>query len=165
MSRLTVWAIRIVLIITFLGSLFVHAVMIPLIGADLADLRPAYEYLRVPIIVIAAVGVLTIEVAVVCVWQLVSMARRGTVFSQRSFRYVDITIAAISVAAALVFVFAALIAPGEAAAPGVVLLIGGVGLLITGVALIVVVLRALLAQAVAKDVEASHLKAELDEVI
>jgi hypothetical protein len=46
-----------------------------------------------------------------------------------------------------------------------VLLIGGAGLLVAGVALIVLVLRMLLAQAVARDAEASHLQAELDEVI
>ena len=42
---------------------------------------------------------------------------------------------------------------------------GGIGVTILGVALIVVVLRMLLAQAVARDVEAMQLKAELDEVI
>ena len=42
---------------------------------------------------------------------------------------------------------------------------GGIGVAILGVALIVVVLRMLLAQAVARDVEAMQLKAELNEVI
>jgi low affinity Fe/Cu permease len=42
---------------------------------------------------------------------------------------------------------------------------GGIGLAILGVALIVLVLRMLLAQAVARDVEAAHMQAELDEVI
>jgi hypothetical protein len=42
---------------------------------------------------------------------------------------------------------------------------GGIGLAILGVALVVHVLRMLLAQAVARDVEATHMRAELDEVI
>ena len=42
---------------------------------------------------------------------------------------------------------------------------GGVGVGILGVALIVFVLRMLLAQAVARDVEAAQLQAELDKVI
>jgi hypothetical protein len=46
-----------------------------------------------------------------------------------------------------------------------VLLIGGAGVLVAGIALIVLVLRMLLAQAVARDAEAHHLQAELDEVI
>jgi hypothetical protein len=46
-----------------------------------------------------------------------------------------------------------------------VLLIGGTGVMIAGVALVVLVMRTLLAQAVARDAEAQHLQAELNEVI
>ncbi|MDQ1032865.1 hypothetical protein QF035_010447 [Streptomyces umbrinus] len=42
---------------------------------------------------------------------------------------------------------------------------GGIGLAILGVALIVLVLRMLLTQAVARDVEATQTQAELAEVI
>ncbi|MFE3475259.1 MULTISPECIES: DUF2975 domain-containing protein [unclassified Streptomyces] len=49
--------------------------------------------------------------------------------------------------------------------PGVILIMGGVGAAILGVALIVLVLRTLLTQAVARDVEATQLQAELDEAI
>jgi hypothetical protein len=41
----------------------------------------------------------------------------------------------------------------------------GVGVAILGVAMVVFVLRMLLVQAVARDVEATHLRAELDDVI
>jgi hypothetical protein len=47
----------------------------------------------------------------------------------------------------------------------VVLLIGGAGVLVAGIALVVVVMRMLLAQAVARDGEAHRLQSELDEVI
>jgi hypothetical protein len=50
-------------------------------------------------------------------------------------------------------------------APGIVLIICGAATMIAGVALVVFVLRMLLAQAVARDTEAQHLQAELDEVI
>jgi hypothetical protein len=42
---------------------------------------------------------------------------------------------------------------------------GGIGMAVLGGALIVLVLRMLLAQAVARDVEAAQMQAELDEVI
>jgi low affinity Fe/Cu permease len=42
---------------------------------------------------------------------------------------------------------------------------GGIGVAILAVALIVLVLRTLLAQAVARDVEAAQMQAELDEMI
>lgn len=101
----------------------------------------------------------------VCVWRLVTMVRRGTVFSHAAFRYVDAIIGAIVAAALVWFAVTALNAPGQRDDPGVTLIMGGVGLAILGVALIVLVLRTLLAQAVARDVEAAEMQAELDEVI
>jgi hypothetical protein len=93
------------------------------------------------------------------------MVRRGTVFSHAAFRYVDIMVGAIVAAALVWFGVTALNAPGQRADPGVTVIMGGVGVGILGVALIVRVLRMLLAQAVARDVEAAQMQAELDEVI
>ena len=101
----------------------------------------------------------------VCLWRLVTMVRRGTVFSHGAFRYVDIIIGAIASASALLFLLGVILAPGDAVAPGIVLLIGGAATVVAGIALVVVVMRSLLAQAVAREAEASHLRAELDEVI
>ncbi len=110
-------------------------------------------------------GVVSVQVALVCVWRLVTMVRRGTVFSHAAFRYVDVVIGAIVAVALVWFAVTVLNAPGQRADPGVTVIMGGVGLAILGVALIVLVLRMLLAQAVARDVEASQMQAELDEVI
>jgi hypothetical protein len=102
---------------------------------------------------------------VLCVWRLATMVRRGTVFSHAAFRYVDIIIGAIVAAALGWFAITAVDAPGQRDDPGVTLIMGGIGVAILGVALIVLVLRMLLAQAVARDGEALRLRAELDEVI
>jgi hypothetical protein len=99
------------------------------------------------------------------VWRLVTMVRRGTVFSHAAFRYVDIVIVAIVAAALVWFAVTAINAPDQRDDPGVTLIMGGIGVAILGVALIVLVLRMLLAQAVARDLEASRMRAELDEVI
>jgi len=104
-------------------------------------------------------------VALVCVWRLVTMARRGTVFSNAAFRFVDVLIGAIVAAALVWFAVTAINAPGQRDDPGVTLIMGGIGVGILGVALLVLVLRMLLVQAVARDVEASRMRAELDEVI
>ncbi|MFI8187607.1 DUF2975 domain-containing protein [Streptomyces sp. NPDC085946] len=165
MGKLTVLALRAVLVVLLAGSVFVQAVMVPLLAADLEGLRPEYAYLRVPLLAIFFLGVVAGQVVVVCVWRLVTMVRRGTVFSHGAFRYVNIVIGAFVAAAVLVFALAVVLAPGEAVAPGVVLLVCGVSLATLGVALIVLVLRMLLAQAVARDVEAAQLQAELSEVI
>lgn len=162
MGSLTVLALRIVLAIALAGSVFVQAVMLPLLWIDL-DEAPAT--VRAPLVVIVFLGIVTMQVSAVCVWRLLTMVRRGTVFSLAAFRYVDIVFGALAAASLLTFGMAVTLAPGEAVAPGVVGLICGLSVVVAGVALIVLVLRMLLAQAVARDAEADHLQAELDEVI
>ncbi|KIH99089.1 ABC transporter [Streptomonospora alba] len=165
MGRLTVLALRAVLGVLLAGSVFVQAVMVPLLAADLEGLDPQVAHLRTPLLVIVFLGIVAVQVLLVCVWRLVTMVRRGTVFSHAAFRYVHVVIGAIVAAALLVFALAVLLAPGEAVAPGVVLLLCGASVAVLGVALIVLVLRMLLAQAIARDVEAARMRAELDEVI
>ncbi|WP_392896472.1 DUF2975 domain-containing protein [Streptomyces sp. LN699] len=165
MGRLTVLALRAVLVMLAAGTVFVQAVMVPLFATDLEDLDAQYAHLRVPLLAVTVLGVVAVQVVLVCVWRLVTMVKRGTVFSHAAFRYVDVVIGAVVAAALLVFILGVVLAPGEAVPPGMVLLIGGAGVGVLGVALIVLVLRMLLAQAVARDVEAAHMQAELDEVI
>ncbi|MFE6856204.1 DUF2975 domain-containing protein, partial [Streptomyces sp. NPDC057674] len=118
-----------------------------------------------PLRVIVALGMVVAQVALVCVWRLVAMVRRGTVFSLAAFRYVDGVIGAIVAAAVLWFAVTAINAPGQRDDPGVTVIMGGIGVAILGIALIVLVLRMLLVQAVDRDVEAARMQAELDEVI
>jgi hypothetical protein len=166
MGKLTVLALRIVLALALAGSVFVQAVMVPLLARDLnEDFTPDIATVSTAVIVIVLLGIVTIQVTMVCVWRLLTMVRRGTVFSHAAFRYVDVVAGAVAAASLLTFGLGVVLAPGESVAPGVVLLIGGAGVLIAGVALVVVVLRMLLAQAVARDAEAKHLQGELDEVI
>ncbi|MCP3770038.1 DUF2975 domain-containing protein [Streptomyces sp. MAR25Y5] len=165
MGKLTVLALRAVLVVLLAGSAFVQAVMVPLLAMDFDDADAALASVRTPVIVIVVLGVVTAQVVLVCVWRLVAMVRRGTVFSLGTFRYVHVVIGAFVAAAFLVFALAVVLAPGEAVAPGVVLLLGGVVVAILGVALVVLVLRMLLAQAVARDIEAARMRAELAEVI
>jgi hypothetical protein len=162
MGKLTILALRVVLALGLAGSVFVQAVMVPLFWVDLDEAPPG---VRISLVVIVVLGIATMQVSAVCVWRLLTMVRRGTVFSHAAFRYVDIVIGAIAAASALTFGVAVTLAPGEAVAPGIVLLVCGVSLVVAGVALVVLVLRMLLAQAVARDAEAQHLQTELNEVI
>jgi len=143
------------------GTVFVQASMVwALIAKPVEGPLPL-----TPLRVITILGMLSVEVALVCVWRLVTMVRRGTVFSHAAFRYVDVIIGAIVAAALVWFAVTAINAPGQRDDPGVTPIMGGIGVAILGVALIVFVLRMLLAQAVARDVEAAQLRSELDEVI
>ncbi|MCI2424028.1 DUF2975 domain-containing protein [Saccharopolyspora sp. K220] len=163
MGKLTVHALRAVLVAVLAGTVFVQALMVWALvsGSDPEDGSLPLTSLRV----ITILGLVTVQIIGVCVWRLVTMVRRGTVFSHAAFRYVDIVIGAIVAAALVWFAVTAINAPGQRDDPGVTLIMGGVGVAILGVALIVLVLRMLLAQAVARDIEASRMRAELDEVI
>ena len=163
MGKLTILALRIVIAMVLAGSLFVQVRMVPLLSNDLVE-AGAPDGPRVALLAIVVLGILCVQVVSVCVWRLLTMVRRGTVFSHGAFRFVDIIFGAIALAAVLVFGTAVILAPGETA-PGIVMLICGAALMIGGVALVVLVMRTLLAQAVARDVEATQLRSELDEVI
>jgi hypothetical protein len=161
MNALLINALRVVIVLTVAGTLFVQVWMMPLIWQDLDQAPPVP---RTIFIVILVLGVLTLQISAVCVWPLLTMVRRGSVFSDAAFRYVDVIIGAIATAAVLTFALAVLLAPGDTA-PGIVGLICGAALVIGGVALIVLVLRLLLSQAVAREREAERLRSELREVI
>ncbi|MFF7680226.1 DUF2975 domain-containing protein [Actinacidiphila glaucinigra] len=161
MGKLTVWALRAVLVVVLAGTVFVQVGMVWALANDPEDGSLPLTPLRL----VTILGMVSAQVALVCVWRLVTMVRRGTVFSHAAFRYVDVVIGAIVTAALAWFAVTAINAPGQSEDPGVTVIMAGIGVAILGVALLVLVLRMLLAQAVARDVEASQLRAELDEVI
>lgn len=122
-------------------------------------------------VTIVVLAIVTLQVIGACVWRLLTMVGRGTVFSLGAFRYVDLIIAALASLAILTFALAVVArfanhaVPEDEVAPGLVALVCGLTLVIAGVALLVYVLRTLLAQAVALDTEATTLRSELEEVI
>lgn len=163
MGTLTVRALRLVLAAMLAGTVVIQVGLVWALisGNDPEDgTRPLTAFR-----ILTIVGLVSIQVAIVCVGRLVTMVRRGTVFSPAAFRFVDIVIGAIVSAALVWFAVTAVNAPGQRDDPGVTLIMGGIGVAILGVALIVLVLRMLLAQAVARDVEAAQLRVELDQVI
>lgn len=162
MKDLTIFALRVVLAVVVAGSLFVQSVMAPLFWADLAE---APAGVRVSLVVLVILGIVAMQITAVCIWRLLTMVRRDTVFSHAAFRYVDVIFGSVVAASLFTVGLGVTLAPGDAVPPGIVLLIGGAAVMVAGVALIVLVLRVLLAQAVARDVEAQGLQNELNEVI
>ncbi|GEL99293.1 DUF2975 domain-containing protein [Cellulomonas terrae] len=165
MGRLAILALRGVIVLMFAALVTVQAMVVPAIGRDLDDAGAEVAHLRWPLVIILFLGVLAVQVALVCIWQLLTMVRRDTVFSTAAFRWVDVVIGSAVAATLLAIVLSFVLAPGEAVAPGIVLLvvIGGMGT--AGIALLVLVLRILLAKAMVLDSTATTLRAELDEVI
>jgi hypothetical protein len=154
MSHLVIRALRVLLILIALGALGVQILLVVLVAthpeADLAD--PAVLYVLLGVGAIACV-----EVALVAIWVLLSMVRRGAIFDERAFRWVDVITAAGPVAAVLVAVMCA--HAGELDdAPGLILIGGGVVVAGAAFALLMVVMRGLLRSA-------TVLRRELDEVV
>jgi hypothetical protein len=166
MRSLVIVVLRGLLVLAAIGSVLVQVVMLPLLANDLDDdFGAEVAAVEVPVVILLLLGIGTVQVMMACVWRLLTMVRTSTVISPAAFRHVDVIIGAFFAAAVVVFALGAVLAPGEAVAPGVVLLVGGAGGLVTGVALLVLVLRMVLAQAIDRDVEANLLRSELDEVI
>lgn len=168
MSAWVIRTLRVVLGIALAGSVVVQVVIVGLLWWDTDKEPTGFE---VSLVVIGVLGVVTLQVIAVCIWRLLTMVRRGTVFSHAAFRFVDLIIGALGAAAvlalsiAVVARFANHAVPEDEVAPGLVALVCGLALVIAGVALVVYVMRTLLAQAVALDSQAKHLQSELDEVI
>lgn len=161
MGRITIAVLRVLIAVALVGSVAVQALIVPMLWLDLG----AEElWGRITIVGLIVLGVGTMQVFGICVWMLLTRVRRGSIFSVSSFRFVDVIIGAILVAAAVTFAFAALLAPGDMA-PGAVALVGGAGLVLCGMALLVVVMKALLRQAIDRDTEARSLRSELDNEV
>ena len=161
MGTATIAALRVVIALALIGSLIVQTVGVPLVWNDLEGAEP---WGRIALVIIAVLGVATLQVFGVCAWMLLTKVRRGSIFQPSSFRYVDVIIGAILAAAVLAWILAALLAPGDAA-PGIIALIGGIGVVLAGMALLAVVMKALLRQAIARDAEAMALRSELDDEV
>lgn len=161
MGKYVVLALQIVIALSLAGSLFVQAVILPLVWVDLEG-----EVLwgRIALVVIAALWILGLQVCAVCIWRLLTLVRRGSVFSRAAFRWVDVIIGAIAFDAVVTFALAVLLAPGSTA-PGVIGLVCGAAFVTGGVALLVVVMRQLLQQAMDREIEARTLRSELDGVV
>src|ERR1700753_1973275 len=134
MGKPAVGALRVVLAGVLAGTVLVQALIawVLVSGSDPEDGSLPLTAFRV----ITIVGLTSVEVIGVCVWRLVTLVRRGAVFSPAAFRYVDVVIGAIVAAALAWFAVAAVNAPGQRDDPGVTLILGGIGVGMLGGGLI-----------------------------
>ncbi|MFG6504522.1 DUF2975 domain-containing protein [Microbacterium sp. P05] len=161
MNTPAVAALKVVIALSLAGSLLVQVGMIPLIWNDLEGVPLGVRSVAVSLLVLEVV---VLQVVALCVWKLLTLVSRGSVFSPDAFRYVDIIIGAVCAGSVTTAAIAVMLAPGETA-PGIVGLLCGASLVIAGVALVVYVLRMLLRQAISREAEAAQLRSELEEVI
>lgn len=161
MSSITILAIRALIVVTGIAALAAQfAILFPVAANALAQERKS-DTLDLPVAVILFTLALAGEAILVALWSLLSMVRRGAIFSERAFRWVDVIIGAGVVATGVLAVVAVVLTINVALpddAPGLILVSGG--LVIGGLAfvLLMLVMRGLLRSA-------TSLQSELEEVV
>lgn len=104
-------ALHAVIVVLLVGSAFAQTVMVAMpagaIGKSVLTDRHTQAF------VFVGLGIVTVQVVLVCVWRLVAMARRRTVFSRAALRYVHPVVGALVAAALLMVALGVLLAPGE----------------------------------------------------
>lgn len=147
--RRVVLPLRLLLLATFGLLVLLQVMSFPGQFAHMAEQDPEAAFLRWPLTAFAALELLCVEVVVVCTWQLLSKVEQDEIFTGRSLVWVDAIVVAIGAGWLMLaglagwFMLALADDPGTPLLLCVVLVVGAV------LGLLVLVLRALLEQAIA----------------
>lgn len=147
MSRFVYFAARALIAVMLLGTVIVQ-VLVPIIAREEAAYAPEFASLQWPMTVLTILAVVCAQVALVAMWQLVTLSAQDTVFSNQAFRWVDVVIwASLAAAGVIAVVFLWL-----AAMPGVgpVLVFGiplAAAVFCLALAVLMAIMKRLLAQA------------------
>lgn len=147
MHRMTIVSLQALIAVLLALLLLCQVVVVPAIAASMADRLPPLAFLQWPGVIAAAVFVLCLQVALVCVWRLLSLVREGIIFSPKAFAYVDVILAAIIAATVIVAGAIILLLAVGASSPSITLL-AVLGIMVgTLLTMLVIVLRGLLRKA------------------
>ena len=148
MVQRVVVPLRVLLASTFVALVLGQLFSLPGTFAHMAEESPEDAYLRWPLTVVAVLELVCVQVVIVCTWRLLTMVRDDRIFSERSLVWVDAIVGAIVAGWVLLLGVATYLAsvsedPEVPAFLAVMVLAGAV------LGLLVVVMRALLQQAIA----------------
>ncbi|MBX3094031.1 MAG: DUF2975 domain-containing protein [Cryobacterium sp.] len=147
MHRATIVCLKALLVAMIALLLVCQLFVVPGVAREFADAYPDLGHLEGPGIVVAVLFLLCVQVVLVCVWRLLSMVRKSTIFSESAFLWVDVILGAIVVATVLIAVSMVTLAAANVASPSVMLLCA-LGVVVgAGLALLIVVIRGLLRNA------------------
>jgi hypothetical protein len=152
-----VMPLRILLAATFGLLVVLQTLSFPGQFAHMAREDAAAEPWRWPLTALAAVGILCVQVVIVCTWRLLTMVRQDRIFTREALPWVDGIIAAIGAAWLLLAGLLVVVGAG-ADDPGPLVLLTLIVLVAGTAGLLMIVMRALLAQA-------AELRSDLEAVI
>jgi hypothetical protein len=156
-TYLAVTALRILLVVAFALLLLFQVMSLPGQFAHMAAESPQLAYLRWPLTVFSIVELLCVQAVIVSTWKLLTLVKHDRIFSKASLAWVDVIVWAVGAAWILllgVFLFVGF----NADDPGMPLLLFLFVVAGAVLGLLLVVLRAVLHQAIT-------LRADMDEVI
>lgn len=131
--------------------------VIPGVAAQTVLQHPEFAYLQLPGILIAIAFVLCMQLSLVCTWQLLTLVRGFSIFSQNAFKWVDAILGLVIGATLLILASLITLTVVGISSPANVLCVLGL-VLGASFALLVVVMRGLLHKA-------SQLEQDLAEVV
>jgi hypothetical protein len=147
------------LIVILLAALVASQFAAYPIVADLAVAARADLVVIAPIVTALVILFLAcVEAVLICVWRLLAMVRADSIFSPRSFAWVDAILVAVLVATCLVAVVAVLVTANRAGTPALTLLAAGAIVVGIGIGLVVSVMKGLLRRA-------TELEQDMSEVV
>ncbi|MET1155524.1 DUF2975 domain-containing protein [Arthrobacter sp.] len=156
-TYLAVTALRILLVVAFSLLLLFQVMSLPGQFAHMAEESPQLAYLQWPLTVFSIVELLCVQAVIVSTWKLLTLVKHDRIFSKASLAWVDVIVWAV-VAAWILLLGAFLFVGFNADDPGTPLLLFLFVVAGAVLGLLLVVLRAVLHQAIT-------LRADMDEVI
>ena len=140
--------LRVLLIGAVVVIAVVQTVFLPWLSGEMARSLPGEAYMRWPSLTLAILGLVCVQVAIVCTLRLLGFTQDGRVFTPAAFRWVDGLIASFIGAAAVCL--ATIVYQSQTVAGPPLWMLALFGGVLTGVALALLTwtLRALLVQAI-----------------
>lgn len=155
--------LRIILATLFAFLIVIQGMSLP--GDFAHDLQQAPEtaHLLWPIFLVAELGVLVVQVVIVCIWKLLTMVRKDRIFSAASMTWVNVIVWTfiagwVLLAGLATYITAVIYFTPEIRDPGIPMVLFGMVLIGAVFVLLVVIMRALLRQA-------TTLRSDMEEVI
>lgn len=146
MHRTAIVTLKTLIFVLIALLLACQVFVIPAVAQQMVEKSPPLGYLQVPRIVVTVGFLLCLQIALVCVWRLLSLVRASVLFRENAFTYVNI-LGLVALATLLILGSFITLAVAGGASPSVIML-SSLGIVVgSGLALMIVVMRGLLRKA------------------
>lgn len=158
MGQFAIVGVRIMLVALFAVGVIAQVFWIPDIVENTIRTFPEVAGLRLPGVAVGIVLVACLQVAIFCMWRLLTLVDRLAIFERGALGPVNVIICAFGGVALTAVVGFAFVTGAGFGPPGIILLLAGITVVSIGLALLMLVMRELLIRAMQMD-------ADLAEVI